>query len=211
MAELLAKELKNSTFIKETLNKDREGALHKTLYEILKNVSSKGKKNASKKNKKTVETSDGATKTQHLNNLSDNETLLSQVQVWQFMENVELDEESVAVKTLGKLDLALLLNILTNDVLNIPWLDIIGHLNIIKDIRNSIFHKDNDSITDEKSLIWEAVEAVHKYLGKDIDKFHIKKKMYFSSPLSTCCPLMSKFVFVCLFVCAIQQFLNIDQ
>lgn len=190
LAELLVKEFKNSKFVKEALGRDREATLNKTLLEILKKVHSKGKKQAGKKKKTGNERSDGSSKTQHLNNLedSDKKNILNQVRVLELVLEGEVHEESRAVKTLGNLDSALLLNILTNDVLEFPLSGIEKHLEILKNSRNSIFHNDDSSKKDVR--LWEAVESVYKHLGKDVASFQEKKRRYFLPPLSRCPQIM---------------------
>ncbi|KAG0725196.1 hypothetical protein GWK47_039101 [Chionoecetes opilio] len=185
LGELLAKELKNCDYIKEQLSKDQCGTLSKTLHRVLKSVSSRGKNQAARKRKPETENC-GLTKTQHLNNLDDNETLLNEIKISDLVHECEEDVKVKAVRNLGELNVTLLLNILTNDVLKFPLADLEDHLNNLKDGRNCIFHKDNYNKRDKLKILSEAVESVYKYLGKDIANLQEKIKIYFTSPLSIC-------------------------
>lgn len=183
LAELLVRKLKNSRHIQEELQ-DREGSLNRTLFEVLTRVSRKAKRKVEKERKKGAEwNSNSGWKPKPLNNLLDNTELLSRVKVCQFFENVEVNANSMAVKTLSELDTSLLLHSLTNGIFESPLPGIENVLNTLTASRNSLFHNDHCiPLQAVQESIWDGVQAIQEYLGKDLTSFQEKRRFY-SAPL----------------------------
>lgn len=198
LAELFARELRNSKYVKESLERNREDTLSKSLFRLLKNVSSKGRR----KGKCTTEGPSCSSKTQHLNNLKYNEEALGHIQVRQLL----LEECGVdaAVERLSTLDSAFLLWILTNDILEIPLNPgVIEALDTLREIRNSIYHRDSNknnskSVPELLHMLCTNTKFLCKYLGIDDTCF----QNYVSHTQNSFCPVFSELttaliVFLC--------------
>lgn len=171
LAQLLVKELRNSNYVKGLLESNREGTLSMSLFRLLKTVSSKGKKKASKKSQCTTEEPGSFSKTQHLNNLKYNEDDLAPIQIGQML--LEEGETVSTVERLSNLDSAFLLWILTNEILEFPHTQEVNEaLATLREIRNSIYHRDsyknsNKSVPELLDQLCTMAKFLCQYLGKD--------------------------------------------
>lgn len=191
LAGLLARELRNSQYVKNILERDREGLLSMSFFRLLKGVSSKGKKKAQRKGKCPAEEAICPAKTQHLNNLNYNEDALSPIQVRQLLLEGEAD---AAVERLSTLDSAFLLWILTNDILEFPHSTEVNEaLETLMEIRNSFHHRDsykniNKSVPELLHMLCTKAKVLCKYLGKGDTNF----QKYMSHTENSSCSVFSE-------------------
>lgn len=191
LAHVVVQRLKCAGFV-ISLPKDSQGPSdHKDIYnmnfyDFLRIVHQKGKKLEQKRKKeerKTVPPGGGRDASSQeassvcsslLNNLKENEDILSKVFVSQLLTSTCNDE---ALKHIKELDLTFLLYLLTNDILQFP-LDqkLFEAINQIKRIRNDVFHKGSSykfhDVVKTLNLLSDATQEIYNYSGvnTNIDK-----------------------------------------
>lgn len=139
------------------------------LYELLRKVHNKGKKIEDKKKNKNsdLQNSSSVSRTLHLNNLGTNADILSGISVKDLL--TESPNQSKIERDLSQIDVTFLLNVLTNEVLAYE-LDL-DPLQVMKSIRNKVFHSGSDVDCTEINLdkLCEAAKKLYGYIGEPID------------------------------------------
>ncbi|XP_027231258.2 uncharacterized protein [Penaeus vannamei] len=179
LASLFVQNFKDTKYVKD---QKYEEIAKMNLYELLRKVHNKGKKEEEKKKKKqtdNLQSSSAVSKTLHINNLGTNADILSRISVRDLL--VERPKQLEIKGDLSNIDVTFLLNVLTNEILEFD-LDL-RPLQVIRSIRNKIFHSGSEIECTEISLnkLCEAAEKVHKYIGEAVD-IHSKREESLSLP-----------------------------
>lgn len=159
LAQLLAREIRNSKFIQKGSSQDV------TLYKTLTGVHSGRTKMRNNQEK--------AKGTHSIDNLKDknNQEILEQVKTKELLMN---GEDSEAVSLLGKLDVKFLLCVLINRKLDITFKpEVRKALEELLELRNSSIHRDGDK--DLLTKLWDETKHIHVYLGKDPISYDMMK------------------------------------
>lgn len=200
LASLFVQNFKDTKYVKD---QKYEEIAKMNLYELLRKVHNKGKKEEEKKKKKqtdNLQSSSAVSKTLHINNLGTNADILSRISVRDLL--VERPKQLEIKGDLSNIDVTFLLNVLTNEILEFD-LDL-RPLQVIRSIRNKIFHSGSEIECTEISLnkLCEAAEKVHKYIGEAVD-IHSKREESLSLPqcLDTlACNIIGQYKLTVLFV-----------
>ncbi|XP_071540982.1 uncharacterized protein [Panulirus ornatus] len=164
------------------------------LFDFLKTVHQRGKREQKKRKGKSVccedddnsEPISSTSRPLHLNNLNDNKDILSKVNISQLLDTSFSRE---AHENLKDLDVTFLLNFLSNDILRFP-LDsqIYNAVNEIKEIRNDVFHSGSrieySDVHQKLNDLCDATGLIHSYLGESKDDLERMKLEYLQESVS---------------------------
>ncbi|KAK7084581.1 hypothetical protein SK128_010197 [Halocaridina rubra] len=154
-----------------------------SLFEFLKKVHNRGKKEEDKKRKANknvtvIPESHTGPRTLHINNLNDNEDLLSKLRVKEFFNPKNF---AYLAEELGKLDVTLLLTLVTNAILlfSIPP-EVLKAVDEIKDVRNGLNHSGRKVKYEECQKTFEllccSLEIIYRYLGRSLSDLQEKER-----------------------------------
>lgn len=176
LAELFARELKNSRFMRES--QEREST--NTLYETLSYVNKVGRRRMAQKAVLTSSIS-------MINNIELNREILKQVKTEELLKDGDARE---AVTELRKLNVKFLLHILLNNVLGIPHKpEMKQAMEKLLNLACSNIHQDKDNML--LIMLLKEAKTLYTCLGRDTASLQ-ELENFFCVPLDSCDPILSK-------------------